>query len=199
MDDSLTPRPSPVAPFAVNPTPALSHPLPSPIPSAASTPTPTPAFQSNGRIPANRKRSVNKSDISEPTFVSTTSRITTVNLPTSPVSPVSAPPLPPMDPRRRQTAKGMFSSWKAKKDELAISSPTTPTPPLLAQGHDDANTFSADEADRGKGRVRQKLRKTSSEGGDLNGRARQAMKAVPSPAVPVFPAGAGAAAPGGMF
>lgn len=112
-----------------------------------------------------------------------------MNLPTSPTSPASAPPLPPMDPRRRQTAKGMFSSWKSRKDEPpTISGPVTPTLPPHMQGLDEGGNFSADEA--GMGRTGRRLRRSSSERGELNARAR---------AGPVFTPGAGAGAAGGMF
>jgi hypothetical protein len=196
MDHGHSPRPSPTAPFALNTTPAQ----PSPAASAATTPT-TQGFQSQGRLPGNRKRSINKSEISEPKFVSSTSRITTVNLP--PEASLQngmegAPPIPPVNPMRRQT-RGMFG-LRGKKDDMGEVQPM----PAATQSTEEMSTFSADEGDS-KPKVRQKLRKSSSEGGNLNARARQAAIAKPSPAMPTggFPAGRGGSPPrpfeGGMF
>jgi len=196
MEHGHSPRPSPTAPFALNTTPVQ----PSPSASTATTPT-TQGFQSQGRLPGNRKRSINKSEISEPKFVSSTSRITTVNLP--PEASLqngmeNAPPIPPVNPMRRQP-RGMFG-LRGKKDEMGEVQPM----PAATQSTEEMSTFSADEGDS-KPKVRQKLRKSSSEGGNLNARARQAAIAQPSPAMPTsgFPAGRGGSPPrpleGGMF
>lgn len=181
LNMGTSPRPSPVQPYAVNPTPALSY--PSPLPSGNNTPT-SQGFQSQGRIPANLKRVVNKSDISEPTLVSKTSNIITIDLPVGASlqsGMYSAPPLPSMDPRRRQTRTPMmFNNLMGRGSE---ASSTTSLP---VQGYyEETSTFSADEADT-KPKGRQKLRKISSEGGNLNARTRQAFTATTSPAVPTF-------------
>jgi hypothetical protein len=74
--------------------------------------------------------------------------------------------------------------------------------PAATQSTEEMSTFSADEGDS-KPKMRQKLRKSSSEGGNLNARARQAAIAAPSPAMPgTFPPGAGSPPrpyEGGMF
>jgi hypothetical protein len=73
--------------------------------------------------------------------------------------------------------------------------------PSATQSTEEMSTFSADEGNY-KIKNRQKLRKSSSEGGNLNARARQAAQAAPSPAVPAFPPGSGSPprlAEGGMF
>jgi hypothetical protein len=193
----LTPRPSPTAPFVVNPTPALIQ--PSPAGSGANTPTGQ-GFQNQGRIPTNRKRSINKSDISEPRFISSTSRVTTVNLPPGSSlqngAEVYAPPIPPVNPRRRQT-RAIFGTLMGKKDEYD----EIHSMPSATQSTEEMSTFSADESEM-KPKNRQKLRKSSSEGGNLNARAKQAALAAPSPAVPAFPPGSGSPprlAEGGMF
>ncbi|RDW66452.1 hypothetical protein BP6252_10087 [Coleophoma cylindrospora] len=197
----LSPRPSPVAPFVVNPTPPIEHPSP-----LMSSTTPTGAgFQSNGRITAARKKSINKSDISEPTLISSTSRITTVNLP--PGSSLSngaepSPPIPPINPRRRQTrVQTMFGAFASKKEDAMPSLSLQ----QATQSTDEMSTFSADEADKVP-RHRQKLRKSSSEGGNLNSIARQQAMAMPSPAMPAAtfprPEGRSPSPPkveGGMF
>jgi hypothetical protein len=192
MELGHSPRPSPTAPFSINSSPAL----PSPTASSATTPT-TQGFQPQGH----RKRSVNKSDISEPRFVSSTSRVTTINLP--PEANLQngmevAPPIPPVNPMRRQT-RGMFGI-RGKKDDGEVQ-----LMPAATQSTEEMSTFSADEGDD-KPKIR-KLRKSSSEGGNLNARARQAAIAQPSPAMPSaasgLPAGRGGSPPrpidGGMF
>jgi hypothetical protein len=171
-DIGLSPRPSPITPFAINPTPAL--PQPSPAGSGPNTPTMN-GFQSQGRIPANRKRSVNKQDISEPRFISSTSRITTVNLPpgASLQNGIEAPPIPPVNPRRKTRA--MFGFGKKEDfDDYAI--------PTATQSTEEMSTFSDDGESKPK--LRQKLRKSSSEGGNMNARARQAAFRDQSPAMP---------------
>jgi hypothetical protein len=195
MDIGLSPRPSPSAPFVVHATPPLTQ--PSPAGSGANTPT-TQGFQSQGRIPTIRKRSINKSDISEPTFLSSTSRVTTVNLPpeASLRNGIDAPPIPPVNPRRRQT-RGMFGVLMGRKDEFD----DIHSMPLATQSTEEMSTFSADEGET-KPKSRQKLRKSSSEGGNLNARARQAAVTSPSPAMPgPFAASGSPPRPleGGMF
>jgi hypothetical protein len=73
--------------------------------------------------------------------------------------------------------------------------------PAATQSTEEMSTFSADEDSKPK--IRQKLRKSSSEGGNLNARARQAVRGTPSPAMPAgFHSGAGSPPrpyEGGMF
>lgn len=191
-DIGLSPKPSPITPLSGNPTPSM--PQPSPAVSAASPPT-TQGFQSQTRIPTNRKRSINKHDISEPKLVSSTSRITTVDLPPGASLQNGAeppPPIPPVNPRRKTRA--MFGFGKRDEhDEYFL--------PTAAQSTDEMSTFSDDGEP--KPRVRQKLRKSSSEGGNLNARARQAIAAAPSPAMPELTPNKGDGTPtgveGGMF
>jgi hypothetical protein len=193
----FAPRPSPTAPFVVNATPALVQAVS--VGSGANTPT-AQGFQNQGGVPTHRKRSINKSDISEPKFISSTSRVTTINLPPGSSlqngADVYAPPIPPVNPRRRQT-RTIFGNLLGKKDEYD----EIHSMPSATQSTEEMSMFSADEGDM-KSRTRQKLRKSSSEGGNLNARARQAAQAASSPAVPAFPAGAGSPprlGEGGMF
>jgi hypothetical protein len=184
MDNGTFPRPSPIAPYAENRTPALSH--PSPLPSGNNTPT-SQGFQSQGRIPPHLKRIVNKSDISEPSLVSKTSHIVTVDLPVGAYlhnGMHSAPPLPTMDPRRRTTTRTqtMFNGFVGRSNETA-SSPSLPS----GAYYEETSTFSADEAEP-KPKAWQKIRKISSEGGNLNGRNRQVHGAA-SQAVSTFSGG----------
>ncbi|KAI9766441.1 MAG: hypothetical protein M1840_006548 [Geoglossum simile] len=182
------PSPSPVAPFSANSTPSLYE---SPVASTTATPTKAtgPGFQSAGRIPANRKKSINKSDISEPIFLSATSTITTVNLPPGASlknGSESPPPVPPLNPRRRRltTTQTVFSAF-GRGDR---NDPPPPMPIVEVPPPEERSTFSADE-DSSRPKIRTKLRKSSSEGGNLNARARQQAMMAPSPAMPTFPAG----------
>jgi hypothetical protein len=177
-DIGVSPRPSPITPYSINSTPALAH--PSPVGSGVNMTT-MQGFQNYDRIPSRRKRSINKSDISEPTLVSKTSHITTVDLPrgTPPQSsmPSSPPPLPPMHPRRQQTrAQTLYGALTSRSNDS-----TSPQPISPQSQPGNISTFSADESEK---KPRQKLRKISSEGGNLNSRARQALAALPSPAMP---------------
>lgn len=183
---------------------SLSTPSYEPTPNSSNMTTPfmmapssysTPAT----RLPGHRKRSINKHDISDPTFVSSTSSISTVDLPPGaslsngmeavysgpPVGGgmVLPPPIPPINPRRRrtQTLRQALGRLDNKPEAGARVSPTSQ--PDLS---DDRSTFSADESERAA-RYRTRLRKTSSEGGNMNYRARQQMMLAPSPAMPTFP------------
>jgi len=64
--------------------------------------------------------------------------------------------------------------------------------PLATQSSEEMSTFSDEEA-KPKERQRQKLRKSSSEGGNLNVKAREKAYNAPSPAIPDFPPGVGTA------
>ncbi|KAG0649658.1 hypothetical protein D0Z07_3683 [Hyphodiscus hymeniophilus] len=176
IDIGLSPRPSPITPYSINSTPSLIQ--PSPGGSGANTPTMNQGFSGQTRAPGARKKSINKSEISEPKFVSTTSRVPTVDLPpgTTLQKGMDAPPIPPVNPRRRQT-RAMFGFGKKEEFEEMHSLPAA------TQSTEEMSTFSADEADS-ESKPRQKLRKISSEGGNLNARARQAANAIPSPALP---------------
>ena len=95
-----SPRPSPSAPIH-SPPPFSPHTDSSPT---MITPSSLPS------IPAARKRSVNKSDISDPTFLSSTSSVSTVALPEGASlrngmdggEEVLPPPVPPINPRRNR-------------------------------------------------------------------------------------------------
>lgn len=158
------------------------------------TPT-THGLPNDPRLPGARKRSVNKSEISEPRFISSTSRVTTVDLAPG-VSlqngSEAPPPIPAVNPRRKTRAMFGFGK-KDDYDDYSL--------PAATQSTEEMSTFSADEDAKPKGKG--KLRKISSEGGNLNARARQAANAIPSPAVPAFPSNAGLPpappVPGGMF
>lgn len=142
-----------------------------------------------------RKHSVNKQDISEPTFVSCTSSVDTVSLPPGASlsngmdapSPTRGPPppIPVRDSRRKRTQTFLQALSRTEKPLETVS-----TEPRPSSGEDDPyeerSTFSADDEPTSASKVRQRLRKTSSEGG-LNAKAaRQAALQAPSPAMPNF-------------
>lgn len=142
-----------------------------------------------------RKYSVNKQDISEPTFVSCTSSVDTVNLPPgaslsngidSP-SPTRGPPppIPVRDSRRKRTQTFLQALGRTEKPAETTSTEPRPSPREY-DPYEERSTFSADDEPTAPSKMRQRLRKTSSEGG-LNARtARLAALQAPSPAVPNF-------------
>ncbi|KAJ5215821.1 uncharacterized protein N7498_002228 [Penicillium cinerascens] len=180
----VSPRPSPVAPpYSANATPPLNEdqsPATS-VGSSASLPQRAPGHNML------QKRSVNKKLISEPTLVSCTSNVPTVGLPGG----AGSPPVPPMNPRRRRGTQTILSAFK--HDSSRVSSPA----PSIS---DEVSVFPDDETrrPRSNSHSRNRLRKTSSEGGSLNARARQEAMAGPVPAVPSYPPPA-IPAEGGMF
>ena len=142
-----------------------------------------------------RKRSINKQDISEPTFVSCTSSVDTVNLPPGASlsngmdapSPTRGPPppIPARDSRRKRTHTFLQTLGRSEKPSEAHS--TEPGPHAREDDpYEERSTFSADDEPSATSKIRQRLRKSSSEGG-LNAKAaRQAALQAPSPAVPNF-------------
>lgn len=157
----VSPRPSPATPFSLNSTPSLTS-----TGSGGNTPIgQAPGFQS--RAPP-RNKTVNKADISEPTLLSTTSQIDTVNLPPGASLKNGSeppPPVPAFNPRRRQTRiqtmAGVFSSSKSSD-----SVPTMPSQTSLI--HEEHSSFSGDDEEAKKPR---KLHKSSSDGSSLASRS----------------------------
>ena len=140
-----------------------------------------------------RKRSINKQDISEPTFVSCTSSVDTVNLP--PGASLSngmdapspsrgpPPPIPVRDSRRKRTQTLLQALGRIERPAETSSTGQTPNPREY-DPYEERSTFSADDEPSTSSKIRQRLRKSSSEGG-LNAKAaRQAAMQAPSPAVP---------------
>ncbi|KAK5075615.1 hypothetical protein LTS08_001317 [Lithohypha guttulata] len=213
MNEGLIPRPSSrPSPnsqntFETSHTPQMatmmsppSSALPSPNPAAASSSSngrTTPTAASGRATPSSsRKRSVTKGMISDPTFVSSTSTVPLVYLPRDggpAVEPMMAPPLPAMNPRRRGTGSDLppssFKPHPAVRPNVSslsvvAGSPVTPDFPNL-----DQPTSRPPPA-----RPRNRLRKSSSEGGNMAARARQqalvaelAREKGRSPNVAVFP------------
>jgi hypothetical protein len=227
---SLSARPSPRTPYSANSTPPIRETSASPAISNASTttlthhqpiPQPPPSTTDGRTTPLTtslrgRKRSVTKNMISDPTFISTTYNVSTVDLPPGASlrngSPdnyhrdTSSPPIPFMNPNRRRGRIGTGNSATntllstltgrnandSKSDLLANSAPHTAIPTTSSAIIEERSTFSDEGEDKDRRpaplRPRAKLRKVSSEAGDMSGRARyQALMAGPSPALPTFP------------
>ncbi|KAK8078740.1 hypothetical protein PG994_002547 [Apiospora phragmitis] len=174
VQDSELGNPSPISPMAGSFIPSSG--LPS---SPRAFKTPNPGLNSDGtEVPGlndNMKRSVKKREISEPTFVMSTSRVPTVSLPaeasanrervnsrsrSNSKSDNHAPPLPPINPRRRQDGsktRTIFGSLVGRKsDEANASAPQLSTGPAPGSSH------SADDDVADKPVTRQ-LRKMASE------------------------------------
>ncbi|RAO70224.1 uncharacterized protein BHQ10_006236 [Talaromyces amestolkiae] len=195
-----SPRPSPVVPpYSANATPPLEEDRNdsprlnrSDSSNNASTQSlPQRAPGGNG-LP---KRQVSKSQISEPTFVSSTSNVPMVSLP--PGASLSngmpnTPPIPPMNPRRRRTTTTQTILGAIKGDRAQ-------TPPAVRSSHDDErranyppninnmnNNYNINQAG-GPIDSRPSLRKMQSEGGPMNSRARQQAMMAATPTMPNYP------------
>lgn len=182
------PRPSPAAPpFSANATPPLYD-------VGGDSAATTAAIQQAQAMPQRaaghtglQKRSIDKTKISEPTFISCTSNVPTVGLPpgASLSNGMETPPLPPMNPRRRRqtTTQTILGALKNDKHDSHDSNPM-PVPQPDQELPEEHSTFEDDDRSRSRSRPRNRLRKISSEGGDMNSalRTRQTMSASASPA-----------------
>ncbi|KAL8774539.1 MAG: hypothetical protein Q9209_000912 [Squamulea sp. 1 TL-2023] len=138
-----------------------------------------------------RKESISKQDISEPIFKSCTSSVDVVDLPSGaslkngmePRFDFARPPIPPLNPRRNRTQTLLQALGRVDNSHPVPSSHTTYRKP---DPYNEQNTFSADEGGHPR-KPRHKLRKSSSEGGNLNAKVRQQAMMASSPAVPRFP------------
>ncbi|KAF2687079.1 hypothetical protein K458DRAFT_296332 [Lentithecium fluviatile CBS 122367] len=186
----VSPRPSPGGP---SPSFNAFRPQGSPIPpiSAANTPpvsnpgTPVaPAFNPNAAPPPMakagplRKKSIAKSEISDPVFISTTSVIDTINLPAGASlkngMDSAPPPVPPINPMRRRFTSGR----KDIQDPAIHAGLGSPTLPFA----EPARTNSSDAISSQTTLPKPRLRETASEGKSLRGVAQASAGA--SPAMP---------------
>ena len=208
------PRASPIAPYAAHATPPLRE--VSPI-STVSTMISGTGYNSAPRAATNRKRSVNKHEISEPTFINSTYSVTTVDLPEGASlsngmdsSGFSKPPIPPINPRRKQHPVVYGApATRSEAYHQQFSSPERHVQNGMPRGfqnevsntqsdpYKETSHFSADEKNE-RPRGPNRLRKTSSEGRNLAARARHQALRTESPAVPSTPVSA-VEGRGGMF
>lgn len=208
---SLSSRPSPRTPYFANSTPPIPE-SSSRLSHASTTALAQPIDGRSTPSIRDRKRSITKDMISDPTFVSTTYTVTTVDLPPGASlrngSPQpnqkdpAAPAIPLMHPSRRRGRLGtgpnttytLISTLtgRANDGKADLAAPRSAGP------SEERHPFS-DEGDTRKPapqKPRQKLRKVSSEGGDMNAKARfQALMTGPSPALPTFPVTRGPSPP----
>jgi hypothetical protein len=171
---------SPIPPFSANHTPPVSNPS---TPNAAAFNPST--VQPLMRERMLRKKSVAKSEISEPVFLSTTSVIDTVNLPAGASLKngieQDVPPVPSINPMRRR--------FFGRSDS---QSPTGPSPydPAIQPGMEaprapyaePLRTNSSDALTSQVPPPKSRLRKASSEGKSLRGNAQSQFG--PHPAMP---------------
>lgn len=190
MNGDFTPRPSP-RPSPIPGESTFAAQMSAPPMSPTSAAMPSPGLVSGRSTPSrDRKRSVTKHMISEPTFVSSTSTVPLVYLPRDggpPVEPVTAPPLPTMNPRRRgNTGDGpQFGALRAMPSPL----PVVPASPVVEEFQ-----IPPVQPTPPPPRSRNRLRKSSSEGGNMAARAKHqailaemAVEKERSPNVAVFP------------
>jgi hypothetical protein len=223
QNDSLRPSPrpafpnspgAPISPYGgsqpgLSPALSASHNMPAALPSPSG---PLPETPMSGRYTpvegrstpiGSRKRSVIKGMISEPTFISSTSSVPLVGLPSGPrPGQIDSPLVPTMNPRRRGNTmteqQPTFPSPRLAGPEIAsptLESMNAGRPPmdLVHRAYTDVPPQSPYKGGPGL-RPRNRLRKISSEGGGMAARARnQALMAefsqerLRSPALPVFP------------
>ena len=215
---SELPPPLPIQGYSANSTPPLSSPALSIVSTSTLPSHPThhdgglpPSFgQRSGSALSGRKKSVTKNMISDPKLLSSTSNIPAVSLPAPPnfrPHELASLPLPIMNPkRRRQTNTQELFAGQVNDGKMDARLPTmaeSPKRPLHRFA--ERNNFS-DEGEHRQPKQRSRLRKTSSEGGNMNVKARQQAMMASSPAVPRFPPGIGYSKPppahamnGGMF
>ncbi|KAL8951625.1 MAG: hypothetical protein Q9222_002425 [Ikaeria aurantiellina] len=149
------------------------------------------AYSSPRHYRNHRKESINKHDISEPIFKFGTSSVDVVDLPPGaslkngmePRPSDEPPPIPPLNPRRKRTQTLLQALGRVDHSHPVPHSRVRPAPP---EQHQERSAFSGDEAEPNR-KIRHRLRKSSSEGGNLNTKARQQAMMAESPAVPNFP------------
>lgn len=142
---------------------------------------PAMAGQPAARSGTQRKKSVMKHEISEPTLISMTSNVDTVNLP--PGASLKngqeefAPPVPPINPRRK-----MFGFGKSNENTPSSSAAVTP---LSDSPPNQSSFFEEDDVvDRsGRSRSRSRLRKPSSDVKGAADRSRRELDSNPMPAI----------------
>ncbi|QKX60701.1 uncharacterized protein TRUGW13939_07847 [Talaromyces rugulosus] len=154
-------RPSPMAAYSANATPPLEGPESGMSYVSQSSPTYNSISQRSPTSNNLPKRQVDKWQISEPTFVSTTSNVPIVDLHAAASLPngVEIPPaVPPMNPRRKRTGTGTGSMHR----------PQTAS----ARSSQDERRPMTSFDDEKRQLAHQRLRKMSSEGTSLHGRSR---------------------------
>ncbi|KZM26962.1 uncharacterized protein EKO05_0004757 [Ascochyta rabiei] len=169
------PQASQVPPFSADHTPPASNPT---TPNSA-------AFNASAVHPLIRqgmlrKKSIAKSEISEPVFLSTTSVIDTVNLPAGASlkngsEPFMPPPVPPINPMRRRFGFGRSDSETSSDGPTNHPDMETPRAPYAESVRTNPSDVSSQIP-----QARNRLRKRSSESRSLHGVAQGQTGAVPA-------------------
>ncbi|KAH9885315.1 hypothetical protein F4778DRAFT_508904 [Xylariomycetidae sp. FL2044] len=140
-------QPSPVSPIP-SPFTSSAPPTPMGLPPSPHRPSHSNSSEDNSApVPGLNdamKRKVKPRDISEPTFVMSTSRVPTVSLPAeaaanrSRSNSRSAPPVPPINPRRRQDTsktRTMFENMTRRRGDSVVDDGATASTPNLPSGN----------------------------------------------------------------
>ncbi|KAI1764498.1 hypothetical protein GGR53DRAFT_520330 [Hypoxylon sp. FL1150] len=162
-------QPSPISPihspYAVNGPSTPVNTLPS-----SPRPTASPNHGSDNLSGTNDtiRRKIKPKDISDPTFVTSTSRVPTVALPDAPrnrsrSNSRSAPPLPPINPRRRQDFSSTRAVFESRRNGEGIEGEASASMPNLSYG----KSTNKDDDPRPE---RRRLRPMASEALGLNSR-----------------------------
>ncbi|KAI6082744.1 hypothetical protein F4821DRAFT_205809 [Hypoxylon rubiginosum] len=163
-------QPSPISPI---PSPYAANGPSTPVNTLPSSPRPT-ASPNHGHDNAasstndSMRRKIKPRDISDPTFVMSTSRVPTVALPDAPrnrsrSNSRSAPPLPPINPRRRQDFSSTRAVFESRRNGEGIDGEASASMPNLSYG----KSANKDDDPRPE---RRRLRPMASEALGLNSR-----------------------------
>ncbi|KAL9584048.1 MAG: hypothetical protein Q9212_002347 [Teloschistes hypoglaucus] len=138
-----------------------------------------------------RNQSINKQDISEPIFKSSTASVDVVDLPPGAslkngMDYSFRPPIPPLNPARRKRTQTLLQALGRLEKSHPVPSSSQTRQVIANDPYGDRSPFSADEGDYPR-KPRHRLQKSNSDGGNLNLKARQQALMAPSPAVPTFP------------
>ncbi|KAL9581390.1 MAG: hypothetical protein Q9203_005914 [Teloschistes exilis] len=138
-----------------------------------------------------RNQSINKQDISEPIFKSSTASVDVVDLPPGAslkngMDYSFRPPIPPLNPARRKRTQNLLQALGRLEKSHPVPSSSQTRQVIANDPYGDRSPFSADEGDYPR-KPRHRLQKSNSDGGNLNLKARQQAMMAPSPAVPNFP------------
>ncbi|KAL8662815.1 MAG: hypothetical protein Q9202_004416 [Teloschistes flavicans] len=138
-----------------------------------------------------RNQSINKQDISEPIFKSSTASVDVVDLPPGAslkngMDYSFRPPIPPLNPARRKRTQNLLQALGRLEKSHPIPSSSQTRQVIANDPYGDRSPFSPNEGDYPQ-KPRHRLKKSSSDGGNLNLKARQQAMMAPSPAVPDFP------------
>ncbi|KAI4194342.1 MAG: hypothetical protein LQ350_007818 [Teloschistes chrysophthalmus] len=138
-----------------------------------------------------RNQSINKQDISEPIFKSSTASVDVVDLPPGAslkngMDYSFRPPIPPLNPARRKRTQNLLQALGRLEKSHPVPASSQTRQIIANDPYGDRSPFSADEGEYPR-KPRHRLQKSNSDGGNLNLKARQQAMMAPSPAVPNFP------------